>query len=483
LTHNRTRPAYIAAMLRKIGLVAGPTLFLLIWLWPTNGETTAQRTLAVAALMLTWWVTEAVAIAVTSLLPVLLFPILGICTPDVAAAPYAKDYVFLFLGGFIIALALEKHSLHRYIAFKILSRSGSGPRGIILGIMLATAFLSMWISNTATAVMMLPIATTAGAIYSENAPNPKNFNIAILLGVAYGASIGGIATLIGTPPNMVMAGILDSKYGSTVTFGEWLLIGGPFSIIMFVLVYLLLTRVLFKIPATGKEDNAELIAQNKTTRLTNVQKRVLWVFVFTCLGWALKDLIHLAVGVEFLSDPVIGIGGGIAMFIIPEARFGGNGLLEWADTVKLPWGIILLFGGGLSLAAALDRAGVMETIGVQFSGISKEQTMLLMLALTTVSLFLTEVMSNVALVTVFVPVVAGIGVNAGLAPETLSIPVTLAASCAFMLPMATPPNAIVFSTGELTMLQMAKSGFVLNIVAVLVIWVMWHFQFFSAPGL
>jgi len=469
-------------MFRKIGLIAGPLVFVLVSIWPDLFDNPLMtKTLAVALLMLVWWVTEAIPIAVTALLPVFLFPVLGICTPDEAAAPYAKDYVFLFLGGFIIALALEKHNLHRYIAFSILSKSGTSPKRIIMGIMISTAFLSMWISNTATAVMMLPIATTAAKFMESTGEANKNFTVAILLSVAYAASIGGIATLIGTPPNMVLAGILDSEYGTALTFSDWIVIGLPFSVIMLISTYLLLTGVLFKVPDFKSAELGELLRneKNKQGPLTNVQKRVLLVFVTTCLLWVFKDLIHLWVIDKFLSDPVIAIGGGIAMFLVPEKRFGGSGLLEWTDSVKLPWGIILLFGGGLSLAAGLSRVGIMEIIGSQFAGIQGEQVMLLVFLLTAVSLFMTEVMSNVALVSVFVPVVAGIGVNAGLPPETLAIPVTLAASCAFMLPMATPPNAIVFSTGDLSIMKMAKTGLLLNLVSVIVIWTMWRFGLFS----
>jgi solute carrier family 13 (sodium-dependent dicarboxylate transporter), member 2/3/5 len=443
-----------------------------------SDEALAFQTGAVGAWMIVWWVTEAIPIAATALMPVVLFPLLGISDLSQATAPYAKEYVFLFLGGFLIALALEKHNLHRWIALNIMSRVGSSPRKVMLGVIVATALLSMWISNTATAVMMLPIAATAGRIVSDAMPGrARGFSAALLLSVAYSANIGGCATLIGTPPNIVMAGYLDSAHGVVVSFSDWLAVGVPFSMVMLVLMYFFMSYGLYRIPGAKVPELAELVKCERESigSLTGVQKRVMAVFLLTCLLWVAREPLDLFLPQLRLSDPVIGMMGGLLMFFIPAGKFGRDALIDWGDTTRLPWGIILLFGGGLSLAAALDRAGIIHRIGNLFSEMGSDELVLLVLLLTATSLFITEVMSNLALVSVFVPVVAGIGISAGLPPETLSIPITLAASCAFMLPMATPPNAIVFATGELKIHQMARGGIVLNLLAVLVIWAMWHF--------
>lgn len=435
----------------------------------------AWKAVSLAVFMLIWWVTEAVPIPVTALLPLACLPLLGVVELKEAAAPYANPIVFLFMGGFMIALAMEKWNLHRRIALTIVSWTGTNADGILFGFMLATAALSMWISNTATTIMMLPIAMSVIHLLTQRNMGKsdkgfRNFALAMLLGIAYAANIGGTGTVIGTPPTVVFVGIVEDTYGYQVSFANWLAIGLPFVIVMLLLTYFILVKVLYR-NRLGKFEGAhELIEEEvkKLGKLTVGEKRTLVVFVATALFWIFRSPINNLIPGLKLSDTGIAIIASILLFVIPINFKKAAFVLDWKATEKLPWGILLLFGGGLSLAAALAKTGIIDLIGDQFKD-AGNAGFFVILGLTAVSLFLTEIIGNLALVTVFLPVVGGIAVGTGVDPLHAMIPVTLAASCAFTLPMSTPPNAIVFASGHLKVANMVRAGLVLNVIAILLI--------------
>ncbi|WP_306639794.1 SLC13 family permease [Sanyastnella coralliicola] len=462
-----------SGQIKLLGLIGGPVLFLLLSIAEFQSlPTDAGKVLAVAAWMLVWWVTEAVPIAATALLPLVLYPLTNTLKIEETAVNYGSKYVFLFMGGFLVALAMEKWQLHRRIALNIVSVMGDSAQRIVFGFMLATAFLSMWISNTATTLMMLPIAMSVISLLREQINDEvmgKRFAMNLLLGVAYAANCGGIATLVGTPPNAAMAGIISDTYGVDIGFGHWMLVGLPFSLIMLISVYFLMIKVLLPLKV-GRFNAGKSLVSNELTKLGRISRNevmVLWVFVLTAALWIFRGLINDMQAVIRLNDSSIAMISGIALFMIPSDKKGGR-ILDWKDTEKLPWGILLLFGGGLALANGFKKSGLVEVIAEVFAGQEALGLLGLTLTLTLVALFLTEVMSNLALVVVFVPVVGAIAEGMGLDPLQFAVPVTLAASCAFMLPMATPPNAIVFASGEISIPGMARVGVVLNLVAVLV---------------
>jgi sodium-dependent dicarboxylate transporter 2/3/5 len=468
------------ALLKKyIWVLLGPVSFLIMSFLPVPKGITpeAWKVLAMASLMLIWWISEAVPIAVTSLLPLVLLPSMGVAKLEAAAAPYANPVVYLFMGGFVIALAMEKWALHKRIALQIVNMTGTNANGIIGGFMMATAFISMWISNTATAIMMLPIGLSIITLMQnqispnkENEKGLRNFSISMMLAIAYGANIGGTATIIGTPPNVVFAGYMRENFDIEVTFLTWMMIGTPFAIILLIFTYFLTVKVLFP-NNLGNFGGAKEIINSELKELgpmTTGEKLTLFVFMSTALSWIFRLQIDAIFPSIKISDTTIALVAAMLLFIIPVSLHKKEFLLNWSDTEKLPWGILLLFGGGLSLADSLATTGIIHVIGDQFKDLDSEGWVFI-IGLSTVSLFLTEVMSNVALVTIFLPVVGAIAVGAGIPPIQLCIPVTIAASCAFMFPMSTPPNAIVFASGRITIGQMAKAGFILNLITILVI--------------
>jgi sodium-dependent dicarboxylate transporter 2/3/5 len=470
--------------MKKVGLFLGPLLCILLLLLPVPDglSTNAWRILALAALMLAWWITEAVPIFVTALLPMVLTPLLQVADMKTAAAPYANPVVFLFMGGFMLALAMERWNLHRRIALNLVRLTGTNANGIILGFMIATAFLSMWISNTATTVMMLPIALSVVDLLTRKgerrpmSPGQRAFAVSLMLGIAYAANIGGTATIIGTPPNVVFAGFIRDTYGFEVSFAQWMALGLPFAVFLLAITYLVLVQVLFRNGLDRFADARDLIGEELAALgpMGKGEARTLAVFIVTALAWIFRAQLNQLLGLDAgagditLSDHMIAVLASILLFVVPENWTDNRFLLQWRDTEKLPWGILLLFGGGLSLAASLEAVGIIGLIGDQFANL---QTIgfWIILGLTAVSLFMTEVMSNVALVTVLLPVVGGIAVGLDMEPLFFCIPVTLAASCAFMLPMSTPPNAIVFASGHLRILQMARAGLILNIITIMCI--------------
>lgn len=466
---------------KAISLLVGFLFFVgLLLLPPPSGlGQEAWRVLAMAALMLSWWITEAVPIPVTAMLPIVLLPMLGVLPLREAAAPYADPVVFLFLGGFMLALSMERWNLHRRIALNIVLLTGTHANGVILGFMLATFALSMWISNTATAVMMLPIALSVIRLLTANADKNDQgvhrFALCMMLGIAYAANIGGTATLIGTPPNVVLAGFMRVNYNHEISFAAWMGMVLPFALTLLLLSYWFMVKVLYP-NRLGHFAGAKKIIRQSLLELgpaTVGERRTLLIFLLTASAWVFKTQLNQILPFQ-ISDTEIALLAALALFIVPVSLKTHETLLTWEDTQRLPWGILLLFGGGLSLAGALKSTGVIDLIGAHFTD-STTTGFAVLLGLTAISLFLTEIMSNVALVTVMLPVVAGIATAMGIDPLIFCIPVTLAASCAFMLPMATPPNAIVFASQHLKVAEMVRAGFWLNLIAVLLISLLAYF--------
>ena len=454
----------------KIG--AGPLAFLLC-LVIGDTDSAQMRMLAIAAWMLIWWVTAAIPIGVTALLPIVLFPLLDILSLRETTINYANPVIYLFFGGFILGLAIEKWNLHKRIALNIMNVSGEKPSRIILGGMLATSLLSMWISNTATTVMMLPIGMSVIVLLSDKFKDPKayeNFALTLMLGIAYAANIGGVTTLIGTPPNLVLAGIVEESGMEPLSFANWFFFAFPLFLVLFISVYLVNTKLIYPVkikslPGIRSLIQSELLDLGK---MIKGEKRVLTVMVITAGFWMLRAQITKIPGLEAVSDTGIAIAASIALFIIPSGSTT-KPILEWDDTRKLPWDILLLFGGGISLARGLEVTDVVGALGGWISDNTIAMPLIIILVVCTFAVFLTEIMSNVALVAVFIPVSFVIAQFFGLDALTLAIPLTIGASCAFMFPISTPPNAIVFSSGHIKMTQMARVGVILNITSVIVI--------------
>jgi sodium-dependent dicarboxylate transporter 2/3/5 len=455
------------ALAAQIGLGLGPLLLLACLLTgpPAGLSPAGWAAVGLVLLMACWWATEALPIPVTALLPLLLAPVLGIGTLEQVAAPYANPTIFLFLGGFLIGLAMQRWHLHRRIALMTLLAVGSAPRRQIGGFMLATAFLSMWVSNTATAIMMLPIGLSVIALLgADNDPREtRRFATALLLAIAYAASIGGIATLIGTPPNVLLAAFLQQNYGIRIGFGQWLLLGVPVAVSMLAFTWWWLTRRGFGLAVAGSEQllRRELAALGPLSR---GERRVAVVFVLAALGWVLQPL--LAARLPGINDTSIALAAGIALFIVPEDWRRRVFLLDWDSAVKLPWGVLLLFGGGLSLAGAIRTTGLAEWIAQGLGGVGALPVLLTIALVVVVIIFLTEVTSNTATAAVFLPMLGAVAVAQGIAPEVLAIPAAIAASCAFMMPVATPPNAIVFGSGHLRIQSMMAAGLMLNLAGI-----------------
>lgn len=431
-----------------------------------------DNVLAIAVWMVIWWVTEAVSISVTAIVPLALFPLLGIGSIQEVASNYANPIVYLFFGGFVIALALEKVQLHKRIALSILKITGTKANGIVLGFMLATALMSMWISNTASTVVMLPIAVSVINLLINDedgfTKNDKNFALSIMLGIAFSANIGGMATLIGTPPNSVMLAFLNESYQIDIGFFQWMKMGVAFSAIMLVITYLAITRVFFPnhLGTIGSSQHIIETELNKLGKMSPGEKTVLIIFLCTATAWMLRSYLNSLLPAVNLTDTTIAVIAALCMFIVPLDFKKGHFPLEWKDTSKLPWGILILFGGGLALASGLKDAGLISLIGDYISSQENWSMWVVTGVLIFLMLFMTELMSNVALVTVLIPLVVGIAIGMDVPILQMVVPVTLAASCAFMLPMATPPNAIVFASGHVRVDEMARIGIVLNLISV-----------------
>ncbi len=479
---QKKKTPFQAIRRRTVGLLGGPlAMGLVLMLPPPEGlETTAWRAASTALLMAIWWVTEAVPVAVTALLPIVLFPLLKISDITQAASPYANPVIFLFLGGFVMAQAIERWNLHRRIALSILAWVGVRPDRLIGGFMVATASLSMWVSNTATTVMMLPIGLSVikllnpGAKETDHGPTTQPFALALLLGIAYSASIGGLATLIGTPPNAMLAGFMQQTYGVTIGFFEWMLFGLPVSVVMLVLVWLLLSRTLSH-QASSLVNGARDVIMGERSKLGPVGReelKVLVVVVSVAILWVFRPVLAKWLPI---TDPAIAVLGAIALFVVPANLERGTALLDWDHAKRLPWSVLLLFGGGLSLAQGITESGLAAWIGEVLTACGTWPVIAIVLIIVGLIVFLTEITSNTATAAVFLPIAASLGVCIGWDPLLFAVPAALAASCAFMLPVATPPNAIVFGSGMVTVPQMVRAGFMVNLTAILVILLAAHF--------
>jgi len=478
-------PKLSIQQLKFLLLLAGIGVAVLIYITnPFGVDDQASVVLSIAVLMITWWVTEALPMPVVALMPLLLFPILKISDLKSVAVSYADPVLFLFMGGFMLGLAIEKWNLHRRIALGIVRMTGTSGNRIILGFILATGFISMWISNTATTMMMFPIALSVIHVLNENSDsrgNLRHFNLALMLSIAYAANFGGIATIVGTPPNVAFIGYYRNAYNTNIDFLNWMMLCMPIALLLMLTLYLVLTKLLFPNHIQPSKEAGDYIQGelSKLGPLSVSEKRVLVIFCATALLWITKDLVNQFQQVFRLDDTTIALCGAVALFICPSGKEVTNdqkpgdteyrgSLLQWSDTKRMAWGILILFGGGIALAGGLEKAGLISQLG-QWLSASAGKGFLLLLIVTVLSLFISEVMSNIAQVIVFSPVVCSLADAVGMNPLLLGIPMTLAASCASMMPMGTPPNAIVFASGHMRMKDMMKAGFVINLVAVALI--------------
>jgi solute carrier family 13 (sodium-dependent dicarboxylate transporter), member 2/3/5 len=459
---------------RLTALFAGPVLMLLLLALPEpegmNPE--AWRLAALTAWMVVWWIGEAVPIPATALLPVPMMPLLGVGKLGAVTANYGHPLIFLFLGGFLLAAAMQRWGLHKRVALRIIVTVGTGAGGIIAGFMLATAFLSMWISNTAATIMMFAVGLSVIEFVARKTPDRamvRNFGVALMLGIAYSASIGGVGTLIGSPPNALLASYLQSNHGIQIDFFTWMQIGMPVVMVMLPVCWLMLTQVIFPVRDLRIGNAAGIIHSELSAigAMSRGERVVAVVFVLAALGWILREPLADWSGLA-ISDTTIALLAALLLFTWPVSLAKAQFALDWEATRKLPWGVLLLFGGGLALADGFSGTGLAAWIGAQVSGLEVSIWMLILIV-TAAMVYLTEITSNTASTATFLPILGAVAVGLGIDPRIVAMPVALAASMAFMMPVATPPNAIVFSYEDLRLGDMVKAGFWLNIVAIGVI--------------
>lgn len=456
------------------GWIIGPALLLITCLTspPEGLSVEGWRTAGAAGLMAVLWMTEALPIPITALLPLVLFPALHLSDIRETATPYSNPLIFLFLGGFIIALAMQRWNLHRRVAIRLIGAMGTQPARIVGGFLLASALVSMWVSNTATALMMLPIAMSVVALVPpqlQSDPKSRGFCLALMLSVAYGATTGGMATLIGTPPNALLAGYLDNVYGYKIGFGQWMLLGVPVVLVTLPVVFFVLTRVSVRL---GKDEvpgmSALLAAESaRLGRFSRGELIVAVVFTGTAVAWVFQPLI--ASVLPLVSDTTIAMTGAILLFLIPVNLRRGEFVMTWDAAKSMPWDVLLLFGGGLSLAHHIEKHGVSKYLGVLAQGFDGLPVIVVVSIICFGILMLTELTSNTATAATFLPIAASVGVSMGENPLLFVIPTALAANCSYMLPVGTPPNAIVFGSGMVRLPEMAKAGMMLNILLVPII--------------
>ena len=468
-------------MKKKIGLILGPLAFVVFLIFgqfeglSNSGQSVLASTLWIAI----WWVTEAIPIAATALLPIILFPLSQGMELPTTTESYGHKYVFLYLGGFLIAIGIEKWNLHKRIAINIISFIGTDVRKVILGFMIATAFLSMWISNTATSVMMLPIGVAIIKQLKDNPASLENentiFGKALMLGIAYSASIGGIATLIGTPPNLVMAGVISEIYNYEITFFKWFIFGFPISIILLFFCWYYITRVAYVFNQREFPGGRSEVNRLKTDLgpISYEEKIIAIIFALAGFCWITRSFLLQSI-LPVLDDTIIAISFGLILFVIPS-KAKTNTLLNWKDTIQLPWGVIILFGGGMAIAKAFEISGLAIWLGELMTTLNALPFFILIIFLIAAVNFLTEITSNLATTAMILPVLASLAFEIGVHPFGIMIGAAVAASCAFMLPVATPPNAIVFGSGYLKIPDMVSRGIVLNIFSIILIAVMVYF--------
>ncbi len=467
---------------RNFALFLGPILFLLT-LYGLNLKGLEREGVVVLASTIwiaVWWIAEVIPLAATALLPIVLFPMFGVSDIKSVTAIYASPTIFLFLGGFIIAVAIEKWDLHRRIALNIISWVGSDLRMIVLGVMLAAGFMSMWISNTATSVMMTPIgiavARQLASGLKDNVSLSKKMGKALMLGISYSCLMGGMATLVGSPTNAVMLGVVDELYGVQISFAKWLSFGLPISLGMLFLAWFYLVRFAFAIPAKGGSGIGKNEIQKQLTdlgKMSHEEKRVLMVFVSVALTWIFRTPLQKIL--PFLNDTIIALVGALVLFLIPSRSQKGTFLLDWKTAERIPWGILLLFAGGLALAAGFKDSGLASWIGNQLTLLEAIPYFILLLVLVFAINFLTEMTSNVATASMLMPILASLAFSINVHPYGLMVAATMAASCAFMLPVASPPNAVVFGSGYLSISGMIRAGFWMNVLSSLLVTLLVYF--------
>ncbi|NCP65462.1 MAG: SLC13/DASS family transporter [Paraglaciecola sp.] len=470
---------------QDVGLLLGPIIFTTLMYFSSDQDVmsvAAWRTAAVGLWMAIWWATEAIPVPVTAFLPIVTFPMLGIASLKEATAAYSNPIIFLFMGAFVLALAVERWHLHKRIALSILSVTGTDGNRLIGGFMVVAALLSMWMTNTSTTMMLMPIALSVTTVICDNIDGlsksrKSNFQVAMLLGLAYATTIGGLATLVGTPPNALLAAFIQENYGIEISFARWMALGVPIMCLMLPLTWLLLTRFTFKVDIPANQHTQAHI--NKLRRelgpITRPEMRVAIIFALVIVFWILRRPIASWFDADFLTDPGIVMAAALLLFILPSGAAHNDAsnthrpaaqpqLMTWHDASRLPWGVLILFGGGLSLAASVSSTGLAQWLGESLMPLGDMGILLLIIAATGVVIFLTELTSNLATTATFLPVMAAVALQLNISPLLLCIPITLAASCAFMLPVATPPNAIVFASGLLSIPQMVRAGILLNIL-------------------
>lgn len=467
---------------QKLGFYLGPTLAGLVQLSAIDGlSPVGMNMLSVGVLMAVWWASEALPIAVTSLVPLVLMPVLGVATMPETAARYMNPISFLFFGGFTMALAIERCGLHRRIALLVLNLVGLSTGKIIAGIMGVAAFISMWISNTSTTLMLIPSALAISTLFRQHFMDQgtsekqiSNFDVSMFLGLAYGATLGGLGTLVGTPPNAFAAGYVQTQYGIELDFVNWMLVGVPLTLIMLPIVWLVLTQMLYPVnfsaPASLK--NYLATSLNELGALKSAEKRVLAIFLFMVAAWLTRKPLMSALGISGVSDASIALLATFALFIIPSGEVRPSGetkgekLISWADMSRIPWGVLLLFGGGFALANGMSVSGLSAWIGGQLAPLGTAGIAMLIFATCALVIFLTEITTNLATTSTLLPVVAAMSLEMNLPPLMLIVTVTLATSFAFMFPVATAPNAIVFGSGKINITQMFRAGIVLNLISI-----------------
>ncbi len=475
------------------GLIAGLAAFLAIILFVElePGKPAVTYAFAVAILMAIWWITEAIPIAATSLLPVALFPLLGIADGGTVSSAYFNHIIFLFMGGFMMALAMEKWNLHKRIALRILLAVGVSPAKILFGFMLATAFLSMWISNTATAMMMVPIVISVISELENSMEDKKvrHYSIGLLLGIAYSASVGGLATLVGTPPNLAFSRIFTIIFPDApeISFAQWMTLGVPIAVVMFTLVFVYLLVIFHPGKNTRMVGQQSIQSTYKSLgRMRGEERIVLTAFIALAALWIFRKDIDAGAFVlpgwaglfsrpEFINDGTVAIFMSLLLFAIPAPSDKHQKILDWKTAKRLPWSIVLLFGGGFALAQGLADSGFSAWFGQQLAFLEGVPPLLIILTIALMLSFLTELTSNTATTQIILPIMASMAVSLKVHPLLFMLPATLAASMAFMLPVATPPNAIIFGTNRIRIKTMARNGFLLNIIGVILVSLMVYF--------
>lgn len=472
--HNTQRAGY-----QNIGLLLGPCIFVLMMVFglnQTSMSVAAWNVAAVALWMAIWWATEAIPVPATAFMPIIAFPFLGVSSVGETTSSYASPIIYLFLGAFILALAVERWHLHKRIALIILSYSGTNGKRLIAGFMLVAALLSMWMTNTSTTMMLMPIALSVAKVIADNNQHlseqrRQSFQTAMLLGLAYAATIGGMATLVGTPPNALLAAFLNEHYDIKITFASWMLVGVPLMLCMLPIAWYSLTHWSFKvdIPASPSVNEHLSRLRSELGVMTQAEKRVALVFLLVIVCWILRRPLSSLLDISFLSDTGIVMTAALILFVLPSGNKEQAQIIIWDNVSRLPWGVLILFGGGLSLAAAVSSSGLAAWLGGHLSYLDVFGIFALVIAATALVIFLTELTSNLATTATFLPVVAAVALELGVSPLLLCIPITLAASCAFMLPVATAPNAIVFASGLIKIPQMVKAGLLLNVIGLVIL--------------